>query len=126
MTATAHALADSQGANILPAVSAANTAAATSASFDLSTAGLEGVMALLINTGAITGTLDVKIQDSADNSVFADVTGLTASQISTANQSRIIVFDERSVRRYIKVVGVVATGPVLVSYSLVAFKKASG
>lgn len=122
--ATQGVLAIPQQVNLLAAVSAANTAAATSLGIDLT--GYEGVAQVIVNTGAITGTLDPKLQDSADNSSFADVTGLTAAQVTTASQARVISFDVRNVRRYIRFIGTIVTGPVLVSATLNAFKKASG
>lgn len=106
---------------MLNAVSAANTAAATSAGVDL--AGYEGVIAVVQQTGAITGTLDGKLQDSADNSSFADITGATTPQVTAANKVQFIAVDVRSVRRYLKYLGTVATGPVLISVVLIGFKK---
>jgi len=109
---------------VLASVSAANTAAATSTGIDLT--GYEGVVAMVINTGAITGTMDPKLQDSADNSSFADIAGATAAQVSSASQTRVIAVDVRSARRYLKFVGTVVTGPVLISATLVGTKKVTG
>jgi hypothetical protein len=109
---------------VLASVSAANTAAATSAGIDLT--GYEGGVAMVINTGAITGTMDPKLQDSADNSSFADIAGATAAQVSSASQTRVIKVDVRSTRRYLKFVGTVVTGPVLISVTLVGTPKVTG
>ena len=106
---------------VLNAVSAANTAAATSSGVDLT--GNEGVCVMCVQTGAITGTLDGAIQDSADNSSFAAVTGLTFAQVTAANKVANVAFDTRSVRRYVKYVGTVVTGPVLISVTLQVIKK---
>ena len=122
--AQAVGLAEPVVVQVLPAVSAANTAAATSSGVDLT--GYDGVVAVVVNCGAITGTMDPKIQDSADNSSFADVAGLTAAQVATASQVRVIKFQRRDVRRYIKFVGTVGTGPVLIGVTLVANKQVSG
>lgn len=121
MSAQADVLTQNTPAIILNAVSAANTAAATSSGVDLT--GYEGVVSIVVQTGAITGTLDGKIQDSADNSSFADVTGATYTQVTAANKVAAYSLDVRTVRRYIKYVGTVATGPVLISVVLNGFKK---
>lgn len=105
---------------VLNAVSAANTAAATSSGVDLQ--GYEGVVQLVVQTGAITGTLDGKVQDSADNSSFADVSGLTFTQVTAANKIAKLDIAVNGVRRYIKYVGTVGTGPVLISVVLNGFK----
>ncbi len=107
---------------VLPSVSAANTAAATSGAIDL--LGYEGTVAVVITTGAITGTLDPKLQDCATSGgSYADVSGATATQVSTADQVRVIRVDTRSVKRFIKLVGTVVTGPVLIGASLIGCKK---
>ena len=116
-----HELTQSDPVIILNAVSAANTAAATSSGVDL--AGYIGEFQVVVQTGAITGTLDGKIQDSADNSSFADVTGLTFAQVTAANKVAKLDIPVNSVRRYIKYVGTVATGPVLISIVGNGFKE---
>lgn len=116
------AMAQVQSTIVLNPVSAAATANATSAGID--TTGYEGVMALIIQTGAVTGSIDWKVQDSADNSSFADVSGLTVAQITAANKVNILNFVPGQVRRYIKLVGTIVTGPVLVAASLNGVKKA--
>lgn len=121
MSAEVVVLTQNTPAIILNAVSAANTAAATSSGVDLTA--YEGVISIVVQTGAITGTLDGKIQDSADNSSFADVTGATFTQVTAANKVAALALDTRNVRRYIKYVGTVVTGPVLISVVLNGFKK---
>ena len=66
---------------VLAPIDCADTAAATSSAVD--TNDYEGGVIVIQNKGAGTGTLDGKIQDSADNSSFADVSGLTFSQSTT-------------------------------------------
>lgn len=121
MSATSRAFAQNAPLLILPPVSAANTAAATSSGVDLT--GYEGDVSIIVSTGAITGTLDGKIQDSADNSSFADVSGLTFSQVTAANKIAALTVNVGQVRRYIKYVGTVGTGPVLISVQLAGVKK---
>lgn len=129
MPATALVLNQATPVIVLNAVSAANTAAATSSGIDLT--GYEGVVVMCQQTGAITGTLDGVIQDSADNSSFTSVGGastpsLTFAQVTAANKVANVSFDVRSVRRYIRYIGNIVTGPVLISVTLQAIKKVKG
>ena len=73
--------------------------------------------------GTGTGTLDGKIQDSADNSSFADVSGLTFSQSTTTADVKALVITPKSVRRYIRYVGTIVTGPQNVAVVVVGMKK---
>lgn len=112
-----NALTQDQPVKVLDPVSAAATANATSAAIDLTN--YEGVLMMACHSGAITGTLDWKIQDcDTSGGTFADVSGLTAAQVTTANQLRQILFDRTRVRRFIKLVGTIVTGPVLVEATL--------
>jgi hypothetical protein len=73
--------------------------------------------ALVLEVGTVSGTtptLDVKVQDSADNSSFADVSGLTLTQITASNNSQILQIDGLNSsyngvarRRYLRVVGTI-------------------
>jgi hypothetical protein len=119
------AMAETTPLLVLESKSAANTAAATSGAIDLT--GYEGVVAIVINTGAITGTMDPKLQDcDTSGGTYADIAGKTAAQVSTANQTRVITVDVREARRFLKFVGTVVTGPVLISVTLVGTKKVTG
>lgn len=66
-----------------------------------------------IEVGAVSGTsptLDIKIQDSADNSSFADVTGLTFTQVTAANNSQVLRIEGLNTstrRRYLRAVATV-------------------
>ena len=75
------------------------------------------------NHGTSTGTLDGKIQDSADNSTFADVSGLTFTQSTTTPDVKMLAVNPAQVRRYIRYVGTIVTGPQVVSVSLSGVKK---
>lgn len=65
---------------------------------------------LLVSTGAATGTptsfsVDAKIQDSADNSSFADVSGLAITAITADNTTGSVAkIDASGLRRYVRVV----------------------
>lgn len=106
---------------MLAAASCANTAAATGSGVDLRD--YEGPVLIVQNHGTSTGTLDGKIQDSADNSSFADVSGLTFTQSTTTADIQALVVQSKHVRRYIKYVGTVGTGPQVVGVSLSGVKK---
>lgn len=86
--------------------------------------GYEGVVTAVVTTGTITGTLSlIRLQDSADNSVFADITGATAADVTTASQVRTISVDVRAIRRFLRFGATVTTGPVLMGVALVGFRK---
>lgn len=106
---------------MLAAASCANTAAATGTGVDLKD--YEGPVLIVQNHGTSTGTLDGKIQDSADNSSFADVAGATFTQSTTTADIQALVVQSKQVRRYIKYVGTVGTGPQVVGVSLSGVKK---
>ena len=106
---------------LLAAVSAANTAAATGTGVDL--LDYEGPMLVTQNHGVSTGTLDGKIQDSADNSSFADVAGLTFTQSTTTADTKTLVIQSKQVRRYVRYLGTVGTGPQVVGVTMSGVKK---
>lgn len=64
----------------------------------------------VIRTGATAGTpvsftVDGKVQDSADNSSFADVSGLTFAQITAANTTKLLRINLMGdQRRYLRIV----------------------
>jgi len=80
------------------------TADANGAGADLQ--GYQGVLKIVLDSGAgggTTPTLDVKIQDSADNSTFADVLGKVFTQVTDASASiQSLAIDTRAVKRYIR------------------------
>lgn len=68
--------------------------------------------ALALEVGAVSGTsptLDVKLQESADNSAWSDVTGTTFTQVTAANNSQIMRVEGlgTSRKRYLRVVATV-------------------
>ena len=106
---------------MLAAASCDNTAAATGSGVDLRD--YEGPVLIVQNHGTSTGTLDGKIQDSANNSSFAEVSGLTFTQSTTTADIQSLVVQSKQVRRYIKYVGTVGTGPQVVGVSMSGVKK---
>ncbi len=104
---------------VLPAVAAADTAAATSGWIDVRK--YKGVIKFVVNTGTITGSVAGKLQGATDSggSGAADITGATHTSISTASQIREILLPATTAP-YVKYIGTVTTGPVVISVTLVA------
>jgi len=78
--------------------------------------GYNGNIMALLTSEAGTGTtptLDVKIQDSADNAAFADISPAKAfTQVVAVASHQEISVDPRAVRRYIRAVSTITgTGP---------------
>ncbi len=76
----------------------------------------EALVILATGVALATGTLDVKIQDSADNSTFADVSGAAFAQLTASDDQVIKIarlkLDGNLFRRYIRAVGTVGTATV--------------
>lgn len=114
----------------LPSVSATNTAGATTSTSGgyVDTQDLEGDLVLVVVTGAITGSVIVKVQSASDanGTGAADMTGYATGSISTAAQTATIVIPRSAMTaRYLGVVGTVTTGPVLIGAVLIGSKKYS-
>jgi hypothetical protein len=115
---------------LLPAVSASNTAGATTSTSGgyADTQDLEGELAVVVNCGAVTGSVTVKLQSASDanGTGAADISGAVASAISSANGTAIITIPKNAMTaRYLGIVGTVVTGPVLISATLIGSKKYS-
>ncbi len=107
---------------LLATASCADTAAATGARVDL--LDYTGGAIIVQNHGVSTGTLVGKIQDSADGSTdWTDVSGAAFTQSTTGADIKAIALQTKQVRRYIRYVGTVGTGPQVVGVSLTACKK---
>lgn len=66
---------------------------------------------LVLEVGTVSGTsptLDVKLQDSADDSTYADVSGETLAQVTATGASKSKSVDMTSLRRYVRAVGTIA------------------
>ena len=112
----------------LNCVSAANTAAATSAYVQVTN--YEGDVAIMINTGIITGTITYTFStatDSGGTGAAAVVPyGGALTQVTTSNDDTvayIAVFDSRALKGFLQVIGTIVTGPALISYSLIGRHK---
>jgi hypothetical protein len=88
---------------------AARTATFNSAGFD--TKDFLGRALIIQHMGAVSGTtptLNGKIQDSDDNSTFADVSGATFTEVTATDQNRELSLNLDGVRRYIRYTGTIA------------------
>lgn len=103
-------------------VPATRTATANGTGVDMNDHGPE--VECLVSAGTVSGTsptLDVKLQESDDNSTFTDITGATMTQITASTQIESKVFSNRS-KRYVRAVGTIAgTNP---SFACAVFLKA--
>ena len=66
---------------------------------------------VLLEVGAVTGTsptMDVKLQDSPDNSTFTDISGATLTQVTAANKSQTLSVNLDGKARYIRAVATIA------------------
>lgn len=107
---------------VLASVSAANTAAATTTAIDMQGLGYDGPVAFVQNKGTGTGTLDGAIQDSADGSTgWTNVA--TFAQAGTGANVQVVAVDPNRVRRFVRYIGTIATGPHLVSVSMIGVRK---
>lgn len=100
--------------NLKVVLGACGSAVATINGTGIDTKGYTAAEVILV-AGAFTatGTLDVKVQDSADNASWADVSGASFAQLidSTDNAVKVgrLKLAGNLVRRYIRIVSVVGT-----------------
>jgi hypothetical protein len=110
--------------SLLHSVSAANTAAATSAWKDVR--GNEGDIAVLVDVGAMTGSITWTIEDATDGAgtggaTFSSHEGAFTAGAANQNQKR--TFRPQETRGFVRVVGTIGTGPSVVSAVLVQLPK---
>jgi hypothetical protein len=107
---------------LLAAASCANTAAATGSGVDL--LDYEGPVVIVQNHGTGTGTLDGKIQDSADGATdWQDVTGGGFTSVTTTAAIESKVLNRSAIRRYVRYVGTIVTGPQVVGVVAIGVPK---
>lgn len=90
----------------------------------------EGYLIVTQQVGVVTaGSITGKLQDSDDNSTgWADVTGATFTAVTTSNDplTESITIHVNAVKRYVRYVGTIVTGPALVGVSAVGATKNIG
>lgn len=92
-------------------------------STSVDTQNYEGDLLITEDVQTVTGTtptLDGKVQDSADNSAFADVAGYTFAQRTATGAPATLRVDKRKVRRYVRYVGTIAGTTPSFALSVVA------
>lgn len=101
---------------------AAQTASTNSTGVDLQ--GYYGKAAVIGDFAACTGTtptLNVKLQDSADNSTFADISPAIAfSQVTTSASQQLVTFQAGQVRRYVRAASTITGTTPSCTYSVEA------
>ncbi|MGZ6477664.1 MAG: Bbp16 family capsid cement protein [Bdellovibrionales bacterium] len=112
--------------NLLPVASV--TASGNATGVDMQAYhGQVAIVADVANTAGATPTMDLKIQDSADNSSFADVSPAIAfTQVTTVASVQKLVVNVQEIRRYIRVVktiGGTSTPTYLISVKGYATKR---
>ncbi len=89
---------------------AARTASANGTGVDVTD--YEGVATVLLTSAAGTGTtptLDVKLQDSPDNSTWTDIPGATFTQVTNAAASeQVKAVDVQAANKFIRAVATIA------------------
>lgn len=113
--------------SLIDAVSAANTAAATSGNGKwLDVRSYDGDIVLVQQIGAVTGSITGKLQSASDanGTGAADISGYTYTVVNSANNSQAVVVDPKKVPGgFLGYVGTIVTGPALVSVVAVGQKK---
>lgn len=113
--------------SLLDAVSAANTAAATSGSGKwLDVRPYDGEILVTQQIGAVTGSITGKLQSASDanGTGAADISGATFTQVSSANNTQTYALDPKKVvGGFLGYVGTIVTGPALTSVVAAGKKK---
>lgn len=112
--------------SLLDAVSAANTAAATSGSAKwLDVRPYEGEIMVVLQLGAVTGTIAGKLQSATDanGTGAADITGATFGTTAANSTTKIVVDPKAVTGGFLGFVGTIVTGPSLVSVTAHGKKK---
>lgn len=112
--------------SLLDAVSAANTAAATSGSGKwLDVRVYDGEIMVTLNVGAVTGTIAGKLQSATDvnGTGAADITGATFAATVANSTAKLAISPAQVVGGFLGVVGTIVTGPSLVSCTASGKKK---
>lgn len=110
--------------NLLTAGLRTDTAATAGTGIDLVTVSTAFGAQAYLHVTAFTGTdATVKVQDSADNITFADVTGLTFTQVTTGPTiQRIATASGATVRRYLRATTVTTGGFSALTFGVVVVR----
>lgn len=110
--------------NLLTAGKRVDTAATNGSSIDLGTGPTTFGAQAYLQVFALTGTdATVKIQDSADNVSFTDVTGLSFSQITSGpGTQRIATASGATIRRYVRAATTTTGGFTSLSFAVAVIR----
>lgn len=109
---------------LLDPVSAANTAAATSAWVDVRQ--YEGDVQITAQVGALTGSITWDLQDATDNAGTGSASMVPldgAFTAGAANQTQKRCVKAKATRGFVRLVGTIVTGPAVVAASLQSLPK---
>lgn len=115
--------------SILPADS--RNADANGTGFDLQGSNdAEGEAIVILDSEAGSGTnptLDVKLQESSDNSTFTDISGKAFTQVTDSASLQKLTINTNDTERYVRaVVDVGGTSPVFVCAASIVYSKKYG
>jgi hypothetical protein len=92
----------------------------------------EGDAVAILDCGAATAgtnpTYNVKLQDSANNSAFDDITGATFTEVTDAASQQKLSFNTNNVRRYVRAVATIGgtSAPAFTASVTLLFSKKYG
>lgn len=112
--------------SLLVAISAANTAAATSGAAKwLDVRGYDGEIIVTQQLGAVTGSIAGKLQSATDanGTGAADIAGYTFATNTAGSTSKVVVDPKKVPGGFLGYVGTIVTGPSLVSVATAGKKK---
>jgi hypothetical protein len=116
---------------LLPTLS--RTASANGTGLDLQGSNdAEGDAVAILDCGAATAgtnpTYNVKLQDSANNSAFDDITGATFTEVTDAASQQKLSFNTNNVRRYVRAVATIGgtSAPAFTASVTLLFSKKYG
>lgn len=112
---------------LLTAGKRTDTAATNGTGVDLTTVSTAFGGQAYLQVFAFTGTdVSIKVQDSADNSTFADVAGLAFTSVTTAPQTqRVATAAGATIRRYVRAVTTTTGGVTSVTFAVSFIRNAT-
>lgn len=112
------------GAATAVSLSAAASQASTVTGSAVDLIEYEGALSVVQNHGTGTGSITGKIQDSADGSTdWQDVSGAAFTASTTTADIKSLALNRAAIRRYIRYVGTIVTGPQNVAVQMIGVKK---
>lgn len=112
---------------LLPSKNAANTATATGAWIDIRT--MVGAPVVIQNVGAVTGSITGAIETAEDDNgtnneaLILDGASNNFTLANAANNIQVRSFDINKSKGYVRYVGTIVTGPVVVGASIITRPK---